>query len=626
MASTFGGLEIAKSGMMTYNKAIQVTGHNVANLYTKGYSRQTVNMSALVANRSSLMVQGYGVTVADITRQRNEYYDTKYQTTTSTYNRYDMQAYYLKELQDRICGGISNDEKTLLTDAFDTFYAVLSNLTGNANNDTMRRQAISVAETFATTLTDVATNLQQLQQEANDNIRITVEQINSYADKIVSINRQINTIEAYGNTANDLRDQRSQLIDELSQYCNVEVLERMPENGVGTPQYYVYINGGVLVDTYNTNKLEVEQKTTYGNINDIRGCYEIQWANGDQFNPYANQLGGQLQALFETRDGNNGTTLKGTASGLTNNADGNLVLTITDTSCEDVQKLNIPAENGEIIVNGRTYAYDSFEVQVAADGSFTYQFTLSSKSSVQEATALQTAVTKGQSVSVGREVKFKGIPYYMAQLNEFVRTFAQEFNSVHKQGYDLKDNPGLDFFNATVAGTGDNYVFMERVDGVYASFSSIPTADGNGVYAGSYYYMNALNFTITKELQEDPGRIAAKGKSEDGGSLGSDNNDNLQRLTELKDKADMFVYGAPDKFIQAVTATLGVDAQKAITLASSQSDLLYAIDINRQSVSGVDEDEEGANMIIFQQMLLNQYKVLSVMNEVLDKLINGTAV
>lgn len=88
----------------------------------------------------------------------------------------------------------------------------------------------------------------------------------------------------------------------------------------------------------------------------------------------------------------------------------------------------------------------------------------------------------------------------------------------------------------------------------------------------------------------------------------------------------MFVHGAPDDFIRSLTASLGVNGRKAISLAESQSNLLYAIDTNRKSVSGVDEDEEGANMIIFNHMLTCQYKVLSVLNEVLDKLINGTAV
>ncbi|MBO5485357.1 MAG: hypothetical protein J5988_00280, partial [Eubacterium sp.] len=57
MASTFGSLEIAKSGMMTYNAALQTTAHNVANIETKGYSKQTANITSLVGNKSSITVQ-----------------------------------------------------------------------------------------------------------------------------------------------------------------------------------------------------------------------------------------------------------------------------------------------------------------------------------------------------------------------------------------------------------------------------------------------------------------------------------------------------------------------------------------------------------------------------------------
>ena len=69
-----------------------------------------------------------------------------------------------------------------------------------------------------------------------------------------------------------------------------------------------------------------------------------------------------------------------------------------------------------------------------------------------------------------------------------------------------------------------------------------------------------------------------------------------------------------------------MDGQKATTLEKSQKNIRDAVDIQRQSVSGVDEDEETEGFLTYQQMLFNQYKVLSVMNEVLDKLINQTAV
>lgn len=616
MASTFGSLEIAKSGMMAYNAALQTTAHNVANIETKGYSKQTANMASLVGNKSSLTVQGFGVTVTEITRQRNEYYDTKYQGATSTYNKYNTESYYLNALQDSICGNVTSDEKSRMTDAFDTFCSVLSNLVGNPNNSTIRTQAVTTAQTFTEFVNGVAKNMQQLQEEANTEIKNCVDQINAYADKIASINRQINTIEAYGGTANDLRDQRSLLIDELSQYCNVETLEKEPADGVGDTQYYVYLNGNVLVDTYNTNPLVLKQKETYSNLGDITGCYDIKWANGSGFAIHSSALGGRLQALFEMRDGNNATIVDGTVKAYD---EGTKILTITDTNCNDVMKLNIPSYDGEIVINNRTYAYEKFEVKVDGDGKFTYEFQLKDANT----NLMNIAVDKGYTAHVGTSINAKGIPYYMAQLNEFVRTYAQEFNRIQNEGLDLNDEKGIDFFNATIPTTGENYVMSESVDGKDPGFTSVVgEANPDGTYTGSYYYMTALNFCITKEMQDDPSKIACKAAGENGASVGNDNGDNIQRLTELKDDGKMFVHGEPDAFLQSLTSALGVNAKKASTLAKSQSNLMYAIDSNRQSISGVDEDEEGSDMIIFQNMLMNQYKVISVMNEVLDKLIN----
>ncbi len=626
MASTFGTLEIAKSGMMTYNAAIQTTAHNVANIETKGYSRQTTNVSALVGNRTSMTVQGFGVNVDSITRDRDEYYDTKYQRTQSYCSYYKTEAYYLNALQDQICGNVTSDEKSRLTDSFDDFFNCLSNLRGNADNDTIRRQAVTLAETFTNYVNVVGKGLQQIQDEANTQIKTCVDQINAYAEKIVSLNKQIDTVEAYGGIANDLRDQRSLLLDELAQYCDIETKEIPPADGVGENQFYVYINGGTLVDTYTVKPLVATQKDTYSNINDITGLYQISWADGSTFNMYSTSLGGQLQGCIETRDGNNATNLNGKITDLTNNADGNLVLTVKDTNCNDVQVLNIPAHDGEITINNRVYAYKNFEVKTDADGKFTYEFTMKEKRPADEATALKVAVDNGYTANVGTQVDSRGVPYYMAQFNEFVRTMAQEFNRVQNEGYDLNDNLGIDFFNATVAATGDNYVLQESVDGKDASFTSEAVKNADGTYTGSYYYMTVMNFCVTRDMANNPSLLACKAKETPDENVGNDNGDNLQRLTEIKDNSKMFVHGAPDSFIQSITALLGVDAQKATTLEKSQSNLLYAIDTNRKSVSGVDEDEEGSNLIIYRSMLVNQYKVISVLNEVLDKLINETGV
>lgn len=619
--ATFQGLEIAKSGMMAYNASLQTAAHNLANIGTRGYSRQVVNTAAQTRNVSSIKVVGSGIYVQGIERQHNDYYDTKYERANATYSKYSTHAYYLNEVQRKL---YAEDESVGgITTAFDNFCKCLNGLPGDAGSETRRKEIVTYADTFADFIKDSATDLKNLQEEANEEIKTCVDQINAIAEKIASITKQINTLEAYGNVANDLRDQRTVLLDDLSEYCNIEVLEKEPADGVGLNQYYVYVDGGILIDTYKVNKMVVTESETTKNINDIDGLYKVEWADGTPFFSYSTSLGGKLQALFEVRDGNNATILTGSAESLTNNEDGNLVLTMTDANINNVNLLNIPAEDGELTINNFTYQYKSFEVKVSETGEFTYEFTLANEVSANQATILERAVNAGYEVKIGDSVDYKGIPYYMAQLNEFVRTYAQEFNDTHKGGYDAYGNQGIDFFNATVPTTGENYIFTQKGEGGYdSSFSSLAQKEANGSYTGSYYYMTALNICVTDSIMRDGNLFACNSKSLPGES----ENLNIQKLASLKDDSTMFLHGAPDVFLQSFTADVGVDCKKALTLEASQKNVRDAVDIQRQGICGADEDEEAESLISYQNMLFNQYKVLSVMNEVLDKLINQTAV
>lgn len=628
MPSTFGSLEISKTGMMTYNAAIQTTAHNIANIETKGYSRQTANYEALVANKSSATVQGFGVGVVDVTRERNEYYDNKYIHTQSSYIKYETDKYYLNSLQDLICGNVTSDDKSRIMDAFDDFYSSLSNLVGNPNNLTIRTESATRAQTFAEYVKNMGESMKQLQDEANVEIKATVDQINAIAAKITSLNRQINVIESYGNKANDLRDQRSLLVDELAKYAKVETLEkegtitkqsgRQSEELTVDTQYYVYMNGNILVDGYHANEIVYTQKETYSNVCDNKGLYELRWADGTDFLEHAGNLGGKLQALFEMRDGNNSTTLGGKISGTT--VTGNtLVLNATENF--DIDTLNIPTHDGELIINGVTYKYDSFEANYTDKEHPVFTFTMANDLTTDQ--NVQNAASSGMPISVGESVKSRGIPYYFAQLNEFVRTFSRKFNEIQNTGHDLYDEFGIDFFSAKTPTAGVDYVMNEKE-------TTFNTANMGDPSQGVYYYMTADNFNVTDEMIRDPGKLAAKGvvQNELGQyvSIGNDNWENAQKLSALKDDSTMFLHGAPDSFIQSLASSMGVEASRAEHLSKNQENLLLAIDKQRQSVSGVDEDEEAEDLMIFQQMLMNQYKVLSVMNQVLDKLINGTAV
>ncbi|WP_026835004.1 flagellar hook-associated protein FlgK [Eubacterium xylanophilum] len=617
---TFDGYDIARSGIHAYSASMQTAAHNLANIGTKGYSKQVVNVTAQTRNISSIKVQGSGVFASDIERQHSDYYDTKYEASNSTYNKYSTSSYYLTELERYIYA--ADETEGGLTTSFDNLCKTLSATIADGGNMTRRQEILTYAETFTEFIQDSANNLKSLQAEANIEIKNAVEQVNALAEKIATVTGQINKLESYGNTANDLRDQRAVLLDELSDFCHIDVVEKPPADGVGGNQFLVYVNGGILVDTIQTNKLIYTETEIMKGQNDIKGLYNVTRENGTPFDQYSTALGGKLQALFEIRDGNNTEALKGTAESLMENSDGKLVLKINNASINDIRKLSIPQEKGEINIISSTYTYESFSVEPEDDGTFTYSFVLNANTTLEEARGLRSAVDRGATVSIGQDVDFKGIPYYMAQLNEFTRTYAQRFNDIHKEGFDASGKSGIDVFNATIPTTGENFTFADKSGEVPAAFDSMPAGSADGTYKGSYYYMTALNVCITKEVADDPTKLAFNQMANSGESESL----NLQRLSALKDDSKMFLRGAPDAFLQAMTTDVAVDARKMITLETSQKNIRDAVDIRRQSISGTDEDEETQDLVTYQNLLFNQYKVLSVMNEVLDKLINGTAV
>jgi flagellar hook-associated protein 1 FlgK len=444
-----------------------------------------------------------------------------------------------------------------------------------------------------------------------------VDQINSTSQQIAALTKQINTLEISGGTANDLRDQRALLVDELSQIANISVTEKtVGSAGVGVTSYVIKIDGITLVDGGINNKLAVVPRAAKQNQNDIDGLYDIVWENGQEFDTRSQSLGGSLQALLEVRDGNNQFSLRGNVYAEA----GDTHVVMTDTNINQVEKLNIP-ESGTVTVGNRAYSYTGFEVTTDAEsGKFIYTFELQDSVTVD---------AYNETAQVGESINYKGIPYYMDQMNEFARNYAKAFNDIHRSGVDLNGKAGADFFCATNKISGRNYTFGPLAgsdDYDYYDNSTFNSQTG-GYYEetpedqplyGSYYFMTASNFSVNKEIAADPHLMATSTNIING----SENNDIVQKLIALKDNKGLFKQGAPEAFFQTLVAEVGIDTNKANTFSDSQTNILEAIKNQRLSVSGVDVDEEAMNLVRYQNAYNLSAKVITVMDEIYDKLIN----
>lgn len=618
MSSTFFGLNIGESGLYAYKAAMDTTAHNISNAETDGYTKQVMGQQASRALKvnSTYGMAGTGVTVTGVTQQRDTYYDLKYWSNNTIYGDYSTKSKYMSEIENYF-----NDlEDDGFTTAYNSLNDSLEELQKDPSSLTVRTQVINYAKSLTDYFNSVSVDLKGIQQECNFEIKNQVDQINSTAKQIAALTKQINTLEISGGKANDLRDQRALLVDNLSQIANVSVSENTVGSGVGVTSYVVKLDGATLVDGAESNSLKVVPRDEKVDQNDIDGLYDIEWENGQKFNERSQSLGGSLQALFEVRDGNNQSNFNGT----TDAQEGDNYITVTDPSITDVNKLNIP-ETGTIKVGNHEYTYKGFEYTKDADNNiYTYTFELDDN---------LTADAVDEQVSIGESIDYKGIPYYMSELNEFARTYAKAFNDIHRSGVDLNGDSGEDFFTATSKITGQEYTFdpvKGSTDSSYYDYNTYNSQtgdyyqqveDGQPLY-GSYYFITAGNFTINDDLMDDANKMVTASDI----TNGVENNDKVDEMIALKENKMLFDQGSPDGFFQTLVADIGIDADKANTFSNSQSDILDTVKNQRLSISGVDTDEEAMNLVRYQNAYNLSAKVISVMNEIYDKLINEMGV
>lgn len=611
MPSTFFGLDIGYTGLSIYQNSLNTTSHNITNAETEGYSRQYVNRKAgkAISVSSSYGMVGTGVVADGVEQVRDTYYDVKYRDSSTLLGEYGAKSYYMTEIENYF----NEEDGEGFSTNFASMNATFEELAKDPSSRSARRQVLNYSMAYAEYFNSLSENLKAIQEDINFEIKNTVDRINAIGEQIATLTKQINTIEVKGTKANDLRDERNKLIDELSDLALIQVEEgdigmKSDEVSVNLTSYTVKINGRYLVNNYSSTELVLVPRDINLQMNDVDGLYDITWLDGQNFEMYGNTIGGKLASLIELRDGNNEENLCGFISAHA----GDNVVEMKRTNIDDVKRLNIPA-SGMITIGNQEYIYDSFEVDIDPDTKeYTYRFNLHDTKPLVTDTIDNDEVPNAR---IGYSVDYKGIPYYLAMMNEFVRTYSEEFNKIHKTGEDLNGNKGIDYFNGTHPVTGENYVFQDTIneeEDRYGFTSDDPT----------YYKLTAANFTVNKAIWDDESLIACA----DNISQGIENSKVWQKIIDLKDDASMFKQGKPGSFFQTLVSDVGIDTAKAKEFEESQTNIVKAINNQRISISGVDTDEEAMDLIRFQTAYELSAKVISVMDEVFDKLINEMAV
>ena len=663
MSSTFFGLNIAYTGLLASNAALNTTSNNIANVQTEGYSRQQVTQQAASALKvfQTYGCAGAGVETLAIERVRDEFYDFRYWSNNAKVGEYGQKQYYMQQIEAYFDdNGKNAGFKTVFDQMMITGLQAWMN---NPDDVATKQQFIGFAGSLAEYFNGVAGNMQKVQKDANQEIKLKIDEINSIAGEIATLNKQINTIELSGTPANELRDRRELLIDQLSQIVDTEVQEipiidkNMPDRETGANRYIVKIAGGqTLVDGNDYKSLECVARKDFEKVNqsDIDGLYDVYWGDGQKFNLYSGAMGGELKGLVDLRDGNNGESFAGqvtgvgsvTANGVTQST---VTIDVNKHYLTDLNKCNLSDQGGEIKLGNQEFYYDSWTYSVSYDNNgepnYSYTFTISGP----EKNGTKTVIggMEGKTATIGTSINYQGVPYYMAQMNEWVRTFSQKFNDIVTSGYSGTEQ-GIKMFTASMPTDNKQYnlpddkrydtesyeAYLERVKALEAGGMS--TADAmeaakltvsvgmNNVTEDSYFMMTALNVDILTALELDPSRLANKKELGDG----VEQNDLLEDIKDLaSDKGTMSFRGSSaSEFLQCILSDIALNARRAETFYQSFSDIAYTVDTQRNSISGVDEDEEAINLVKFQNGYNLACKMIQTLSEVYDRLILQTGV
>ncbi len=591
MRSTFNGLNTMVRGILANQLSLDTVGHNITNASTAGYSRQSVNLAATMPQMQGSIygdvAVGTGVDTMSIERARNIYADKQFRAETSTEKYYEtMQLNY-----DKIEAIFNDSDGNGIQNAVQNFWKSWIDLEANASTSSNRVTTIEQGKILSDTIQTATKQLQSQIEAAYEDLAVRVDKLNDITSQIVHLNKQIIVQETTGATANDLRDQRDLLCDELSEYVDITV----SENSIGS--YSIVSNGVTLVN--NVDKLDLNYSR--GKSNTQYGVMEYTITvdrTGIVFTPSNGILKADLDTIEENKDYIDGLA--------------NMAAFLMDTmnrqhragyGMKDEHGLNFFGNLGIKY----TYVNDDFggylEMKTMTTVTTEISSALTNTSSNQ--TITQTYVTtcdlygnptndpelyQIRGVQIIEALEVNGI-YFDTDGDSKVaaRLYGDESDSV------LGDTAGFrnailigNLFNMTqeyveensyLTDVNGNKVYLLKTD-EYGNYFDIKTYTTN--FAGATY----TTYSATRAI----------------GSVSFNN------------------------YYISLMSRLGINAEAVDIKMETQQDVMTQLNNWRSSEMGVDWNEELTNMIKFQKGFGACARMLSAMDEILDRLVNNTGV
>lgn len=560
--TTFGAFTTARLGIYAAQKGLDVTGHNISNINTTGYTREALDQVSLRTGGRDFYTSSYnasvgsGVLVTGISQLRDPYLDIRFRTEQSSVGAMDTKLSGLEELSSILDEVADNDGNGVLEAQFNDLVSQLQVMSDDhATEEEYDTLVRSSADSLVKLFNSYAERLQTVRENQEAGLEQDVSDVNDILQNIQTLNSAIQKSQVHGDDALEMQDQRNLLLDQLSYYMKIDVTYTAVQIGGGSTVDKLVIktagdNGRTLVDGDYATQLSVSED----------GSYSI-----------------SLAAPTNAR----GDVLK--------DADG---IPFAEIQLGDTELYGAIQAGRELLTEKGEFASTA---DIAADPD---------------------ASTK------------RGIPYYQDVLDSLAQKFAAVLNEANT-GY-LKNSDG-DYLDASGSVVSAGAVQMGG-----ALFSNSSTGDDiDGISAANISISKSWSsgaVRIQNSMVQDPASSVI-------GTVGSSDNSNILHIITLidgsqaynprevagdADSNDTFFEGSFQQMLTNVQATLAKDVKNTTTLLDNYSAAATELDTGRDSVSGVDLNDEAMSLMQYQKSYAAACRLMTTLDEVLDKLINGT--
>ena len=561
MSDIWGTLSIGGKALLIQQKAINVTGNNIANVNTPGYSRQKLLLETNTPLNSSIGPMGDGVRATEVERQYDRFLGAQIINESQRMGRWETQKNALERIEVVFneAGGYG------LSQALSDFWNAWQDLSNAPDDDTTRAVLVSKGEYLAETFNRNYADLQQAQQDIDEGIVGTIEDINRIAEDIAGLNEKILSTEITGVNANDYRDSRDLLLKQLSEMVQINTFE--DANGL----IHVSLSDGKpLVEASSSWDLSTQVNAA--------GLRDILWENNDGITADVSAVidGGKLKGYLATRD-----TLIG---GYLDRMDDLAQTVMNAVNGLHRDGYGLDGSTGLDFFSGSVAGVMDSALNIYAAQGSTASFSITFVNGAPPGTVAVSTDPNTGNITV--------------QIEDGVSTYADIATELEKQA-------NIDAVTYAAGSDTTAWTLGVGTDTVTISGSTA----GSGIQVNAAIASNYNKIAAAEDYDTVPGD-----KSGD--------NRNAIAIAELQHALLMSSGTASfDEYYNSLVSDVGHDVDQAQAYHAQQSDMMLFMDNYRETVSGVSIDEEMVNLVKYQTAYEAAARLITTADELLQTLL-----